>query len=108
MVLENRFVGSQYNDLGEYFCELTEILDNITEEKRLSRRHYILAKPCNLRDGVLPIRLPGCTVGGIFLDDNKVIARIKIDGNYYRDIYPGDINEILKNYVGEKIIIEYD
>ena len=108
MVLENRFVGSQYNDLGEYFCELTEILDNITEEKRLSRRHYILAKPCDLRDGVLPIRLPGSTVGGVFVDKDHVIIKVLIDGNYYKDIYPKDINEMLERYVGEKITIKYD
>lgn len=43
MELENKYAGSEYNSFCEYFCELTELLDNITEKRRLSRRHYILA-----------------------------------------------------------------
>lgn len=45
MELENRYVGSEFNSLCEYFCELTELLDNIKEEKKLSSRHYILGLP---------------------------------------------------------------
>ena len=108
MELENRYVGSKYNSFCEYFCELTEFLGNITERKRLSRRHYILAKPCDFSDGVLPIRLPRSTVGGSFIDKNNVITKVLIDGNYYKDIYPKDINEMLERYVGEKISIKYD
>lgn len=108
MELENKYAGSEYNSFCEYFCELTELLDNITEKKRPSRRHYILAKPCDFADGTLPIRLPGSTVGGVFLDKDNVITKVQIDGNYYKDIYPEDINEMLERYVGEKITIKYD
>lgn len=108
MELENKYAGSKYNELHEYFCELTEFLDNITEKKRLSRRHYILGKPCDFAEGVLPIRLPGSTVGGVFVDKDHVIIKVLIDGNYYKDIYPKDINEMLERYVGEKITIKYD
>ena len=108
MELENKYAGSKYNELHEYFCELTVFLDNITEKKRLSRRHYILAKPCDFSEGVLPIRLPGSTVGGVFIDKNNVITKVQIVGNYYKDIYPKDINRLLKQYVGEKITIKYD
>ena len=108
MELENKYAGSEYNSFCEYFCELTEFLDNITEKKIASRRHYILAKPCDYSDGVLPIRLPGSTVGGIFIDKNNVITKVQIDGNYYKDIYPKDINKMLERYVGEKITVTYD
>lgn len=108
MELENKYVGSEYNSFCEYFCELTELLDNITEKKRLSRRHYILAKPCDFAEGILPIRLPGSTVGGVFIDKNNVITKVQIDGNYYKDIYPKNINEMLERYVGEKITVKYD
>ena len=108
MELENKYVGSKYNELHEYFCELTEFLDNITEKKRLSRRHYILANPCDFADGALPIRLPGSTVGGVFIDKNNVITKVQIDGNYYKDMYPNNINEMLERYVGEKITVKYD
>lgn len=108
MELENKYVGSKYNELHEYFCEITEFLDNITEKKRLSCRHYILGLLCDFSDGALPIRLPGSTVGGVFIDKNNVITKVQIDGNYYKDIYPKDINEMLERYVGEKITIKYD
>lgn len=108
MELENKYVGSKYNELHEYFCELTEFLDNITEKERLSRRHYILALPCAFTAGALPIRLLGSTVGGVFIDKNNVITKVLIDGNYYKDIYPKNINEMLERYVGETITIKYD
>lgn len=108
MGLENKYAGSEYNSFCEYFCELTEFLDNIIEKKRPSRRHYVLGLPCNFSGGVLPIRLPGSTVGGVFLDKDKVITKVQIDGNYYKDIYPEGINEMLEEYVGEKISVKYD
>lgn len=108
MELENKYVGSEYSSFCEYFCELTELLDNITEKKRLARRHYILALPCDFADGALPIRLPGSTVGGVFIDKDHVITKVLIDGNYYKDMYPKDINEMLERYVGEKITVKYD
>lgn len=108
MELENKYAGSEYNSSCEYFCELTEFLDNITEKKRLSRRHYILALPCDFADGALPIRLPGSTVGGVFIDENNVITKVQIDGNYYKGIYPKNINKMLERYVGEKITVKYD
>lgn len=108
MELENKYVGSKYNSFCEYFCELTELLDNITEKKRPSRRHYILGKPCNFAEGVLPIRLPGSTVGEVFVDKGHVITKVQIDGNYYKDIYPKNINEMLERYVGEKVAVKYD
>ena len=103
MKLENKYAGSKYEKLCEYYCELTELLDDITEKKRLSMKHYILALPYDFADGVLPIRLPGSTVGGVFIDKNKVIIKVQIDGNYYKNIYPENINEILEKYKGEKI-----
>lgn len=108
MELENKYVGSQYNSLCEYFCELTEVLDNITKKKITSRRHYILGKPCDFKDKVLPIRIPGSTVGAVFIDDNNTIIRVEIDNNYYKDIYPKDINIILRKYVGDEIVIKHD
>lgn len=53
MELENKYSGSERNTFCEYYCELTEFLDDITEKKGLSRRHYILAKPCDFAEGVL-------------------------------------------------------
>lgn len=108
MELENKYVGSKYNSLCEYFCELTEVLDAISNKKRVGRRHYVLAKEFCFKSRCLPIRIPGCTVGGIFIDDNNVIVNIIIEENYYKNIYPKDINKIVSRYIGEKIIIKRD
>ena len=88
MELENRYVGSEFNSLCEYFCELTELLDNITEEKKLSSRYYILGLPYDFKSKVLPIRLPGSTVGVLFLDRNNVITKVQIDVDYHKNISP--------------------
>lgn len=108
MELENKYVGSKFNGLCEYFCELTEFLDNIADEKRLSRRHYILGKPYNFESKVLPIRRTGSTVGRVFIDKNNVITKVLMDGIYHNDIYPKDIHKMLERYVGKKIFIKYD
>lgn len=109
MELVNKYAGSKYNELHEYFCEVTKFLDNITERKRsLMLKHYILALPCDFSGGVLPIRLPGSTVGGVFIDKNNIITKVIIDGNYYKDIYPENINETLKKYVGEKVTVKHN
>ena len=44
----------------------------------------------------------------MFVDKGQVITKVQIDGNYYKDIYPKNINEMLERYVGEKITIKYD
>lgn len=44
----------------------------------------------------------------MFVDKDHVIIKVLIDGNYYKNIYPEDINEMLEGYVGEKITVKYD
>ena len=49
------------------------------------------------------VRLAAC-----FIDKDNIITKVQIDGNYYKDIYPKDINKMLERYVGEKITVTYD
>lgn len=106
MRLINKYAGSALQNLNNYYCELTEFLDKVTEKKRPSIRHYILAMQYNFDKGVFPIRLPGSTVGEVHVNEDQVITNVQIDGNYYKDIYPADINEMLEKYLGEKMVIK--
>lgn len=54
-----------------------------------------------------PIRLPGSTVGVLFLDRNNVITKVQIDVDYHKNISP-NLNEMLERYVGKKITVKYD
>lgn len=94
----------------EYICELTKELDvlaKLTSEEVFERfRHYIVADDLYKKEKCLAIRVPGGTVGGIYLDDNNVITKIYIDTDYVVKSYPSDVNEIIeKKFVGE--VIEY-
>ena len=52
------------------------------------------------------IRIPGGTVGNIFLDDTEnIITKITIDADYVVNLYPENVQEYVQKYVGEKIEI---
>lgn len=101
MKLNNRIMGFGY------VCELTEELDrltNLTNEAHYDFfRHYILIDSYHKDERCLPIRVPGETVGTVFVSDNNVITKIVVTGHLI--IYPKDINELIQKFVG--IVIEY-
>lgn len=107
MLLKNKYANTRYSSLQEYYCDLTKELDNIiglSQEQHW--KHYVLAEDSMIKDRVLAIRIPGGTVGGIWIDDNGVITKVSVDTEYYvAKKYPKDVNEKLKHYVGEKIEI---
>jgi len=96
--------------LQEYRCELTEYLDSLakfTEESFYPiYHHYILADKYCKKEKCLAIRVPGGTVGGIWIDDNNVITKIEIDTDYVVKSYPDNVNELVQKYIGE--IVEYE
>ena len=51
----------------------------------------------------LAIRVPGGTVGGIWIDKNNMITKIVIDTNYVVKTYPDDVNDLMVKYIREKI-----
>lgn len=93
----------------QFVCNLTKDLDNIAKLNKdytlenlyvhylfidnYTRKHYTSA---------IPIRVPGCTVGGIWIDKDNKIVKISINNNCIIK-YPEDINEIMKKYIGVKI-----
>lgn len=101
MKLEQRIKGRQ-----EYRCELTKELDSISgiSEKHYYDRfyHYILADKVHKNRKVLPIRVPGGTVGGIWIDNN-IITKIVIDKGYVVKTYPDDVNDIVQKFIGQTL-----
>lgn len=89
-------------------CEITWFLDQAAglDEKL----HYIVINDLILFDDEDPatyyIRVPGGTVGSIFLDDDCDIKRVFIDTNYVIDSYPVNINEQVKKFIGERMMVE--
>lgn len=105
MKLNNRRMYLQ----NEYRCELTKELDflaKLTDEGFYDVfYHYILADCWCKKEKCLAIRVPGGTVGGIWLDEENRIKEISIDTGYVVKTYPDNINELVQKYIGE--VIEY-
>ena len=95
----------------EYHCKLTKDLDELAgfDKKMIDEYaygHYILATESDMRQKLLYIRIPGGTVGNIFLDKTEnIITKITIDKDYVVDSYPENVQEYVQKYVGEKIEI---
>lgn len=93
----------------QYYCKLTEELDkcagfNIREYPYY--KHYLLDYR-NI-DGfyIFPIRVPGGTVGGIWVDEHNVIIAIKVDTDYVVKTYSDELDVIIEKYIGKKIEFE--
>ena len=52
------------------------------------------------------IRVPGGTVGSIFLDDDHNIKEIFIDPNDVVKSYPANINKQVRKFIGERMMVE--
>lgn len=91
-------------------CEITWFLDQVAGLD--GRLHYIVMNDLILFDdedkgpATYYIRVPGGTVGSIWLDDDYIIRSIVIDPNYVVESYPANINKHVKKFVGERMMIE--
>ena len=98
---------SKHKNWNEFYCEVTSALDEIAGIKPASDlcvwRHYIVIDELSIKDKCLAIRVPGGTVGDIFVDNNFTITKIVINPHYVVKTYPVDINEQIKQFVGTKI-----
>mgnify|MGYP004538978993 CR=1 FL=1 len=103
MDLKRRKIRGEVNTA--WTCELTRFLDQVAglDEKL----HYIIKNSLILSDDEDPaayhVRVPGGTVGSIWLDVNHNIREIFIDTDYVVKSYPEDINEQVKKFVGERM-----
>lgn len=104
MELKRRKIRGEVRN--EWTCEITWFLDQAAglDEKL----HYIVINDLILFDDEEPatyyIRVPGGTVGSIWLDIDHNIRRIFIDTDFVVKSYPVDINEQMKKFVGERMI----
>ena len=103
MKLDNR--NECFKD--QYRCALTielDLLSKIAEKEFYAfYYHYVLADGLCKQEKCLAIRVPGGTVGGIWIDDNNVITDIKIDTDYVVKTYPSNVNKLIKKFIGEVI-----
>lgn len=85
---------------NEFWCELSMELDNLcgihSYQTRFSR-HYVYVDKVYLKENILVIRVPGRSMGGIYLDDSNKIIDIKIDRESNLILYPENIEELLKD-----------
>lgn len=103
MKLESRY-KSTVSD--QYVCELTKELDELAKIKSEHLGfycHYILVDDYCSNEKCLAIRVPGGTVGAVYIDDNDIITKIVIDTDYVVKSYPKNINKKVLKFVGEKI-----
>lgn len=91
----------------EFQCALTKELDALskinTSEYYDLFHHYLLVDSIGIKEKCLAIRVPGGTVGGVWIDEDRAITKIHIDTDYVVKTYPSNINELAQKYVGEVI-----
>ena len=91
----------------EFVCNLTRELDKVSgiaaDQHYSLFHHYVLADEQCMNNKCLAIRVPGGTVGGIWIDKNNMITKIVIDTNYVVKTYPDDVNDLMEKYIREKI-----
>ena len=101
MKLINKYASSRNSKMNEYYCEITIELDKLAGlDPNGHWKHYVL---CDYKDGCLPIRIPGGTLGSIEYDENKIITKIHVCTDYVVKTYPDDVNELLQKFIGQKI-----
>ena len=96
---------SQFKMRNNFVCSLTQELDVLAKfgEDSLYKHYIMMVDDFYKKEKVIPIRVPGGTVGGIYIDDNFLINKVIVDTTYVVKTYPANINDILTKYVGENL-----
>lgn len=89
----------------KYYCIITDYLDKIVGFHSVFGSHYILVDEHGIENQRLAIRVPGHSVGELFINEESRIEEINITIQNGCIMYPKNLNEELKQYVGEKVEI---
>ena len=96
----------------EFRCALTQKLDALSKIDTSKCydlfHHYILVDHIGIEEKCLAIRVPGGTVGGIWINENNIITKIHVDTDYVVRTYPSNVNELIQKFVGEAIELQSD
>lgn len=96
-------------DKTNFRCDLTYALDDAASLNKMPDydlyHHYILVDAIALKEKIIPIRVPGGTVGAVWIDEHNKITMIQIDRNYVVKAYPPNVDEIIAKFIGETIEI---
>lgn len=105
MILKDK---QNFLNYKEFYCDLTEELDKCAGFDTKKYRHYkhYLVDYRDKNFDCISIRVPGGTVGGIWVDYHNVIVNIKIDRNYVVKTYSDELDAIIEKYIGKKIEFE--
>ena len=80
--------------------EITKFLDMYAETNRMFSHYIVYEKP--MFEDIILIRVPGGTVGNIFIDKDNVITKIKIDTKYCVEYTDDNIEDIINDkFVGK-------
>lgn len=94
-------------DKNDFRCDLTYALDGAASLDKMPSydfyHHYILVDAIGLKEKVIPIRVPGGTVGVIFIDEHNKIVMIQIDRECIVKSYPLNTHEIIAKFIGQTI-----
>ena len=90
---------------AEYTCALTEKLDERLIGRTQIYRVYILDDRDTFEPNMLVLRVPGCTLGYIMVDENMKITEVKIE-DYALQRFCGNPNSILMQFIGQKLETE--
>ena len=96
-------------DKTDFRCDLTYALDGAASLDQMSSydfyHHYILVDAIALKEKVIPIRVPGGTVGAIWIDEHNKITMVQVDRDYVVKTYPLNTHEIIAKFIGQTIEI---
>ena len=94
----------------EFRCALTKELDLLSKIDTSKYydlfHHYLLVDQIGIKEKCLAIRVPGGTVGGIWIDENNAITNIRINTDYVVKTYASNVNELMQKFVGEIIELQ--
>lgn len=89
----------------DYVCEITKTLDRAAGFKEGSlMRHYLLFDQPIIKGSYgIPIRVPGGTVGVVFIDKTNHIKGINIDMDYVVKSYDKNTHNIMKGFLDKEL-----